>query len=473
LLSAVRQIILTPALVRVSAYGNNLAALKSALSAAQASKRLVIDVPVSVAMTDQNDPLRLFDGLRIDFVGAGSVTWDAFGLPLFWAKGVSGLRINSPVIYFSGTAQTSLPAANASFYDDVLDRSANGFPRRDVMAAFGLFGCSDVEFVNPRFLATDYSSSATLMQRAITISDYEDGSPSTNIRILGSMDLDGVTMGLLAWGVDGLSLEGMITRRWGQLNVATYTWEIACHAIYFTTQRPNYNVTVGDLVDVGPAVPGTIHAASPPHSFKFIGIAGGSVGSMVGARPSGILEWQTTGTLAAPFTFGPIEWTGTSDADMATTGAINMPGTGGPGSGLAEYTQFSTIVLNCPADMSDEVITSVLAWPEADVVRFIDFGLITINYAGNVQSSSTPLIIGAFTDCLINVTVMAPAWTVANALIVRIDNGGSDNTMDITTQGPTFASVRFVEEDTAASSGNFATFREYGTANVRTVGPTA
>lgn len=473
MLSAVRQIILTPSVVRVSAYGNNLAALKVALTAAQVSKRLVIDIPVSVAMTDQNDPLRLFDGLRIDFVGQGSVTWDAFGLPLFWAKSVRGLRINNPVIYFSGTAQTSLPAANASFYDDVLDRSANGFPRRDVMAAFGLFGCSDVEFVNPRFLATDYSSSATLMQRAITISDYEDGSPSTNIRILGSMDLDGVTMGLLAWGVDGLSLEGMITRRWGQLNVATYTWEVACHAIYITAQRPNTNMVFRDLVDVGPAVPGTTHAAAPPHSFKFIGVSGGSVGSMIGARPSGILEWQTKGTVDVPFTFGPIEWTGTSDADMATTGAITMPGTGGPGSGLAEHTQFSTIVLNCPDDMSDEVITSVLAWPEADVVRFIDFGQITINYAGSVQSSSTPLIIGAFTDCLFNVTVMAPAWTVANALIVRIDNGGSDNTMDITTHGPTFATVRFVEEDTAASSGNFATFREYGTANVRTVGPTA
>jgi hypothetical protein len=75
-------------------------------------------------------------------------------------------------------------------------------------------------------------------------------------------------------------------------------------------------------------------------------------------------------------------------------------------------------------------------------------------------------------DCLFNVTVLAPNWVIANALIVRFDSGGSDNTMDFTTQGPTFASVRFVEQD-AASSGNFATFREYGTANVRTVGPTA
>lgn len=460
--------------MRVSAFGSDIDALKAAVAEADATgQMLLIDAAVTASISAATDPVLLPSDLRIDFIGTGSVTWDAFGLPLFWAKGVSGLRINNPLIYFSGTALTSLPAANAAFYDDVLDRNANAFPRRDVMAAFALFGCSDVEFVNPRFLATDYSSSATLMQRAITITDYEDGSPSTNVRILGTMDLDGVTMGLLAWGVDGLSLDGLVTKRWGQLNVATYTWEIACHAVYFTTQRPNYNVTIGDLVDVGPAVPGAIHAASPPHSFKFIGITGGSVGSMVGARPSGILEWQTKGTAETPFTFGPIEWTGTSDTDMATTGAINMPGTGGPGAGLAEHTQFSTIVLNCPADMSDEVITSVLAWPEADVVRFIDFGQITINYAGNVQSSSTPLIIGAFTDCLFNVTVMAPAWTVANALIVRIDNGGSDNMMDITTQGPTFASVRFVEEDTAASAGNFATFRQYGTANVRTVGPTA
>lgn len=472
MLSAVRQIILTPGLVRVSAYGNNLAALKAGLVAAQTSKRLVIDIPVTAAMTDQNDPLQLYDGLRIDFVGNGSVTWDAFGLPLFWAKNVSGLRINNAVIYFAGTAATSLPAVTSTFYNDVLDRNANSFPARDTMAAFGLFGCRDVQFVSPRFLATDYSGPDKLMQRAVTISNHEDGSLSSGIYFLGSTEMDGVTMGLLAWGVDGLYIGDMLPKRWGQLAVASYTWEVACHPIYVSNQAVNLNVTAGALIDEGTEVPGnTSNGAS--HSVKFVGVAGGSVGSISSHRNCGALEWRVKGTVAAPFTFGPIGWWGTSNSALTSAGPVNMNGGGVGSSGQAEYVEFSTITLHAPSDLTGSLITGANgAGNEADTQRNVDYGQITIEYAGASHSTSNPLIVGSMSDCTITATVLAPNWVVANALIVRFDSGGSDNVMDITTQGPTFASVRFVELDAALSSGNFATFREFGTANVRTVGPT-
>jgi hypothetical protein len=469
MLAAVRSIVLTPAEVRVSAFGSDLAGLKAAVAAADSrNARLVIDIPVTAAITDENGPVRLPDGLRIDFVGNGSVTWDKFGLPLFWAKNVSGLRVNNAVIYFAGTAATSLPAVTATFYNDVLDRNANGFPTRDVMAAFGLFGCRDVQFVSPRFLATDYSGPDRLMQRAVTISSHEDGSPSTGIYFLGTTQLDGVTMGLLAWGVDGLSIGNMVSKRWGQLAVATYTWEVACHPIYISAQAANANVSAGTLVDEGTEVAGNT-SNGDSHSFKFIAVTGGRVDSISSHRGCGALEWRTKGTVAAPFTFGPVEWWGTTASALGTP-PVNMPGAGT--SGLAEYTEFSTIVLHAPADLTGSLMTNVSGGGQAaDTVRHIDFGTITFEYAGANHSQSIPLIVGCMSDCQFNVTVLAPNWTIANALVVRFDSGGSGNTMDITTQGPTFASVRFVEQD-AASSGNFATFREFGTANVRTVGPT-
>lgn len=470
MLAAVRSIVLTPPTVRVSAFGSNLTALKAAVTEADSrNARLVIDIPVSVAIVDENGPIRLPNDLHIDFVGTGSVTWDKFGLPLFWAKNVSGLRINNAVIYFAGTAETSLPAVTGTFYNDVLDRNANGFPTRDIMAAFGLFGCRDVQFVAPRFLATDYSGPAKLMQRAVTISGHEDGTPSTGVYFLGVTELDGVTMGLLAWGVDGLHIGNMVSKRWGQLSVASYTWEVACHPIYVSAQAANANVSAGALIDEGTEVAGNT-SNGDSHSFKFIAVTGGRVGSISSHRACGALEWRTKGTLANPFTFGPIEWWGVAASALGTP-PINMPGAGT--SGQAEHTQFSTIALHAPSDLTGSLMTNVSGGSQAaDTVRNIDFGSVTIEYAGASHSQSIPLIVGCMSDCLFNVTVLAPNWVIANALIVRFDSGGSDNIMDFTTQGPTFASVRFVEQD-AASSGNFATFREYGTANVRTVGPTA
>lgn len=473
MLPAVRSIILIPGAVRVSAFGNDLAALKAAVAAADSRNvSLQIDIPVTVAISSATDPVQLPDGLRIDFVGNGSVTWDKFGLPLFWAKNVTGLRINNAVIYFAGTAATSLPAVNSTFYNDVLDRNANGFPTRDVMAAFGLFGCSDVQFVSPRFLATDYSGPDKLMQRAVTISNYEDGAPSTGVYFQGGIELDGVTMGLLAWGVDGLHIGDMVSRRWGQLAVATYTWEVACHPIYVSGQADNANVTAGVLVDDGTEVPGnTANGAS--HSFKFVGVTGGSVGSISSHRNCGATEWRVKGSAQAPFTFGPVEWWGTANSALTNAGPVNMNGGGVGTSGQAEYVEFSTITLHAPSDLTGSLITGANgSGNEADTQRNIDYGQITIEYAGASHSTSNPLIVGSMSDCTITATVLAPNWVVANALIVRFDSGGSDNVMDITTQGPTFASVRFVELDAALSSGNFATFREYGTANVRTVGPT-
>lgn len=473
MLAAFRSIVLTSPAVRVSAFGSDLTALKAAVAEADdRNTRLVIDIPVTAAIVDENGPIRLPDGLRMDFVGTGSVTWDKFGLPLFWGKNVSGLRINNAVIYFAGTAETSLPAVTATFYNDVLDRNANGFPTRDVMAAFGLFGCRDVQFINARFMATDYSGPEKLMQRAVSISNYEDGTKSTSIQFFGTTVLDGVTMGLLAWGVDGLQIGDVVSKRWGQLALGTYTWESAGHAVYVTAQAANLNVTAGALVDEGTEVPGnTSNAIS--HSFKFIGVTGGSVGNISSRRNCGALEWRAKGTAEQPFTFGPIEWWGTTNSALSSAGVVNMNGGGAGTGGQAEFVKFSTIALHTPADLSGQLIVAATGnGNEADTSRSVDYGSITIEYAGASHSTSVPLIVGSMSDCTITATVLAPNWVVASALIVRLDSGGSDNVMDLTTQGPTFASVRFVEQE-AASSGNFATFREYGTANVRTVGPTA
>lgn len=459
-------------IVKLSSYGTDLAALKAAINAAAqiSGRRLLIDQSIAVSIVTENDPVQLTSGLTLEFINGSSVTWDAFGLPLFWGANVADLKFINPRIYFAGVAATALPAVTQSFYNR-LGRT-NNFPTRDSMAAIGLFGCANIEIQNGFFGATDLSDSTHLMQRAISISDYNDGSSSKNIRING-LTLDGVTMGVLLWGCDGVTLGTVDSKHWGQLDVTTYAWEIACHCIYVTAQSQNYNVTAGVLVDEGLAVAGA-YKANFPGSFKFRRVQAGSVESIASHRSTGVLEWDTQGTEQKPFIFGPIEWWGTTDADLTSAGVINMPKKGALGvSGEAAYTMFQSIILHAPDDLTHSLIVGVTsAGDAADTLSHIDFSAITINYNGSTLSFSQPLIGGSMSNCTLNLSLFAPNWTVSNALLLNVYNGGSNNSLDATTQGPDFATERIVEQD-AASNGNFAVFRQYGTSNVRTYGPTA
>lgn len=461
--------------VRLSDFGTDLLALRKAVNAAYLTSgcRLIIDVAsVAAGITTIYDPIRLYSGLTLEYQG-GSITWDKFGLPLFWGREVESITIIDPVTYFSGVAGTTLPAVSQSFYD-TLGRSTKTFPARDVMGAFCFFGAKNIEWQNPKFRATDFSDSAHLMQRTIVVSDYDDGSTSKNIRILGEVELDGTTMGPLLWGVDGGTFGNVTTKRRGQLDVNTYPWEVAGHAIYVSAASQNYNITAGKCVDEGTVVPGT-YMANDPASFKFRRIHKGAVESIDSHWPSGALEWCTTGVAGQEFTFGPIVWHGRDNVDMASAGPINMPtllGSAAGISGEASYTNFSTMNLYCPADMNDYVITNDVSIGSAgDTISHVNFGAVTMHYAGTAQGATQPLFGGSMSDCTLTLVLDAPSWNADAPRIINIDNGGSRNTFDLTLPAQIYDDAN-IREGNVSSVGNSAVFRKAGTAETRDWGPT-
>jgi hypothetical protein len=460
--------------VRLSDFGTDLHALQDAVAAAAHSptRTLVIDAEASICMSSVNDPIRLPSGFTLEFAAGSCLTWDAFGLPLFWGMEVEDVTIVNPTIYFSGMARPTLPSVTRSFYANLNRGRDQAFAAQNVMGAFAFFGANNIEWRNPRFRAVDFSASERLMPRSIVLSDFSDGRTSKNIRILGEIELDGVNMGPLMWGVEGVEIGDVTSKRRGQLDPAVYGWEVAGHAVYISAASQNYDVTVGRCRDEGPPVPGT-YMGNDPASFKFRRIHRGSVAGVSSRWPSGALEWCTTGEPGGEFHFGPIEWHGRANADMARAGPINMPnrlGSGKGASGEAAHTIFSTMDLYCPADMNNYVITNdVSLGSQGDTVSHVDFGTVTIHYPGRVQGAVRPLVGGSMSHCRMTLILQAPNWTVAAARVINIDNGGSDNRFEITVPGRLYPGA-YVHELYPSSRGNTAIFRRAGSAETRSWG---
>lgn len=450
------------------------AALSAALSAAaSAGIPVLIDRPYFVSITSEAHPIRMAAGLRLIFRGAGSIRYSAFGLPLLWAAETSNIQIQDPVIYWSGTAATSLPTTTQNFYDNVLQRTGNSFPPRDVMGAISFFGCDDVRVYNPKIYASNFTDATRLVQRAIVFADHNDGSQAVDNGVYGHTVLDGVTMGILAWGQKRFNLGSGRSVRWSQLDVNTYTWEVACHAFYLTSRNPNTDVVIGDWHDEGIEVPApsssTPYYANWPTSFKPVGITGGQCGRLSSKRNAGLLEWGTTN-----FAFGEQVWTGST---WAAQPLIHSGYKYGNGAAVdATNTTFSTITLNLPSDIGNKTsaVNGLLVVSTAETTSLpnaftnINFGRVTINYGGS--SWSDPLLIGRVSQCTGNFVLNAPSLTASSLRVARIQGGGTGNFFRADVNGPD-ASTMYVDEIVNDGSiQNIGSYTNYKSGVVTTSG---
>jgi hypothetical protein len=373
--------------------------------------------------------MRLSSSAMLSFEG-GSVRYDYVDSPLFWAADARNIEIRDADIRFSGRMPLHTPAQLPAFYDQYL-RRRRAMAGRDLMAAFAFMGVEDVRIIRPRFQALTMAAD-TLIIRCISIGEHDDGRPSRNITI-EDFQADGFYMGILGWGIDGLTIRGMRTKRWGQLNTTKYAWDCPAHPIYIAPRSPSRNVVCTDLVDEGLEVSPWLGAGST--SFKFTGVAEGlRLGRLHSRRSAGLLDFH-----GRDFLITDLDWAGDNPQAIAANKVIRgVPYTKAP----EEFSNgvIRNVSLSLPHEMDDYAVALGFKDPRnVDRCRFENWRL---RLPGARQRPSTPLIVGSMSRCTwSDIQVSAPS-VQGDLIAMRIDSGGGGNKIDLRTDTP--ARVRLI-----------------------------
>lgn len=396
---------------------NDLAAVTRAVSVA-AERRLpvVFTRPHHLALKGAADSIALPSGSTLVFQG-GSLIYDYVGGPVLWGKDVADIRILNPWIRFNGRMPAALQKSIPEFYATRLQPKV-GVPGRDTMAAIGLYGCSNVEISGARFEAMTMAPD-TLIPRCIVIACYVDGRQSRNVTIR-DFQADGFYFGVMAWGVDGLQIDGLRTRRWGQLDTTKYSWEAPSHPIYVTPQAPSKNVTATNLIDEGEEVAPYYGAGST--SFKFTGVSENlTLSNLWSRRSAGLLDFH-----GKNFNISGLFWQGRTPEAIRVNKVIR----GVPGDKSEEFSHgvMKDVHLILPAEFADFAVG--LGGVKGDNFSACTFSNWLIEYAGDKLSPAAPLIRASMSRCTwrglrVNAPDMDHPYT-----ILRVVNGGTGNQID-------------------------------------------
>lgn len=403
---------------------NDLAPFMAALRAAADARRpLRISQPLFLGLKNADDSIELRSGARLVFDN-GSITYDYCGSPLLWGANVSDVKLLRPNIVFSGRMPLHLPPSIGTFFDQRL-RPTKGLPGRELMATIGFYGCRNIEIISPRFRAATMAFDR-LVSRCIVIGAAPDGSLSRDV-IIRDFEADGFYMGIVAWSVDGLSIQKMRTKRWGQLNTSTYAWEAPAHPIYVTPLGASRNVVATDLIDEGQEV-GPYYGAGST-SYKFTGVERGlCLARLHSLRSAGLLDFHSR-----DFSIRDLYWRGGRPEAIAVNKVIRgIPYSKGPGEFSGGEMRNVTLVL--PDGMNDYPVALGGNHPaNMDHCLFSNW---TLAYGGDRQSSSTPLVVASMSNSRWeNLRVLAPMMR-RQLVVLRIDNGGAHNRIAATVVGP-------------------------------------
>jgi len=446
--------------------------LRRAVNTAVSSNRtLIIDTDVPVDLSDPSHPIELLDNLRMRYIPNKWIDMIGFGLPLFYKKNARNIKIDSPNIRYTGTASTTLPMRTAIFRDQIYP----GLPSRDVMAAFAFYGTDNVRIISPNFVATDFSHSNKFIPRAIVTLPSPEGNLIVNTSITGTMVLDGVLMGWLNCGYNSFELGNVLSRHWGNLDPAVYTWDVANHAVY-TTAFGGYGssgLITGTLTDAGEEPASKPYTANGPFSFKFVSLENFNIGRINSVRSGGALEARLgvkNGTFAND---NVADCRGGVAADVFS-GTIYI-GAASPAELVPEMVtdvNFGTWTIYPPQDGVAATFSGSNAITGSEVVPNVvadcqgQFGVV-YNYASRIVS--TPLFRGRLSDCDFDVSLTAPNLPTSPSpsyVLFAVDGGGVSNTVNAQFNGPSIQYTRVVET-VGAGVSNVFNLSQVGTGSTR------
>lgn len=403
---------------------NDLGAFKQAIAvAAERGLPLKITRQHYLGLRNASDSIQLKSGAILNFEG-GSVRYDYVGSPLFWAKDAKNIEIRNARVEFSGRMPLRLSTEIPTFFERVLQRTSP-MPGRELMAAFGFYGIENLKIFSARFEATRYEQD-TLIIRCIVVGGHDDGRPSRNIEIQ-DFHADGFYMGILGWHIDGLTIRGMRCRRWGQLNTAKYAWDCPAHPIYIAPLGETRNVVCTDLIDEGQEVSPWYGAGST--SFKFTGVTDGlRLARLHSRRSAGLLDFH-----GRNFVMNDLEWAGQSpDAIRANKVIRAIP----YAKTSDEFTGgiMRNVRLTFPNEMDDYPVA--LGWQDGSNVDGCLFDAWNLSVPGDRQSPSTPLILASMSRTTWRDLQISAPRASGEMLAMRIDNGGTGNTVDLHVRSP-------------------------------------
>lgn len=442
-------------------------ALVEAIAAAsQGKEKVIIRGPLYLRIVSDTDSIALPSDAHIVFEGGGSIKYDNIVVPTFYTNGADNVRIDDAVVYYAGQMTTDAPwriapynAYFAGFYDNVLrraDPAASQIPGTSAAACFFFCGGSSIQVNRPRFVAVG-STSPQFFPNCIVACDGNDGTPIRDVTIRSPV-LDGCIMGILAWRIDGLYLSDVVSRRYG-----AYAWDWAPppHILYVSPNKGaiggSRNIVVRGVHDHG--IDRSAMDAGQV-SLKIVDVDGVMVSNVHSARQHGLMDLSArSGCISNLF------WTGvyarTVGGSVRPFRFINPNG--------APRENANLEISGLHLEMSDAITDSVISAPSStgDQVGNVVMRNVTIK-APSVSSSSSPVIVGGFSDCLFDVNYgigSGPAFTI----LLRVDGGGSRNRLMALLSGLDLSSVRVLENAAAPAAVNSAAITDARTGAVRQI----
>lgn len=473
----------TPEMVAgsVGTGSNDTAAIKAALTA-----RRRLGVPLTfvgqyyVTASTTADPIELVDGDVLIWADGATVTGGTYGVPIFWNQSEGDkITLVNPNIRTSYTMVTGKPALGTSFRTFLQAKpDMVAFPDRNQYFSLVFFG-TDLKIEGQLTAGSDSASASGFMYGALAVG-YGPNLHNCKL-VMGDSFFDGTCWGILAWCYDICSAGIIKSKRYTFQDPTTHTDEQPSHVVYCTAQGsavsgydPILTTDFESIVDFAEyvAFDGSMSGIAN-NTAKFTQPYGSlRVGSVWSKRLTGCLDvggapaGDVTDARIRPVSIGPVFWDGSAGAVAYynTNKAVRL--------GI-EPSSGTFIDTHGIADAKIGPITLLLADDDATYCSMVGDNIdveFNIIYRG-VARSTTPFLLCSINNSRVKVRLSADAaaQSISNWLFARLDNAGSNNRFEIETDAPEWLTVRFVENDKAATD-NAARVLHTPTGGTREIG---
>jgi hypothetical protein len=452
------------------------------LDAAAQGIPCVFTRPYGISQINQFSPIFVPPGAHLIFTGAGALCSNSPPvLAWLYTQNSHGCRIDNPTFYYGGTIDPSQSPANeyatayGQFYDTILARPGSQHPNPGNAAALSMPMLNSVLLIcggkrqrvsNARFIALTNTGAASdalhFFLGACAVIDGNDGT-QPQVTFGGETYLDGVGMGFVTTNIDEVTIERLISRRFGVLDThlaAQPNWMPPEHLVYASCNSAANGsgaemqagiLNILWLDDQG--VDFSIAKNRPVVSVKSHGplrtyIRGRSLRAY-GALDGHCPDWDI-------------------DISSETNFAMNAAGGMAPVRFLPDTLNGGRYTMRMK--IAGQINNVLVAFNN---VNNLDLDL-NVQCDG-VGAGYTPLLVGQISNSRITARLVSTVPVTVGTTALRVDQGGSNNAAQIGLQNFAFGLVQAVEQaNTPAASGNRVCLIELGkqTAQALTISTT-